>query len=153
MTEPFMFQAKLVPELLVTRLESSLRFWCDLLGFAVAYDRPEEGFSYLHLDGAEVMLEQLADGDRTWLTGPLDPPFGRGINFQIEVTAIAPIVERLQHAAWPRFLEPEERWYRMAAMEVGQRQFLVQDPDGYLIRLAEHVGERAIVADAREAGS
>lgn len=153
MTEPFMFQAKLVPELLVTRIESSLRFWCGLLGFAVAYDRPEEGFAYLHLDGAEVMLEQVDDDQRTWLTGPLDPPFGRGLNFQIEVAAIAPIVARLQRAAWPLFLEPEERWYRTEAMEVGQRQFLVQDPDGYLIRLAEHVGKREIVADAREAGS
>lgn len=43
MTESFVYQAKLVPELLVTRLESSLGFWRDLLGFAVAYDRPEEG--------------------------------------------------------------------------------------------------------------
>jgi len=144
MTEPFVFQSKLVPELLVTRIESSLRFWRDLLGFAVAYDRPEEGFAYLHLAGAEIMLEQVDDDERTWLTGPLDPPLGRGINFQIEVAALDPTVERLRQASWPLFLEPEERWYRKAELEVGQRQFLVQDPDGYLVRLAEHLGERAI---------
>ncbi|MBA2519953.1 MAG: VOC family protein [Chloroflexia bacterium] len=144
MTEPFVYQAKLVPELLVTRLDASLRFWRDLLGFAVAYDRPEEGFAYLHLAGAEIMLEQVDDSHRTWLTGPLNPPFGRGINFQIEVAALDPTLERLRQASWPLFLEPEERWYRMAELEVGQRQFLVQDPDGYLVRLAEHLGERAI---------
>lgn len=98
------------------------------------------------------MLEQVDDDERTWLTGPLDPPFGRGINFQIEVAAIDPIVKRLRQASWPLFLEPEERWYRMAELEVGQRQFLVQDPDGYLVRLAEHVGERAIVASSCDAG-
>ena len=44
-------RAKLVPELLVIDLAASLRFWCELLGFMIAYDRPEEGFAYLDLNG------------------------------------------------------------------------------------------------------
>ena len=50
--------ARLVPELLVANLPESLRFWCDLCGFAVAFDRIEEGFAYLDRDGAQVMLEE-----------------------------------------------------------------------------------------------
>lgn len=39
-------------------------------------------------------------------------------------------------------MECEEAWYRKGDFEVGQRQFLVQDPDGYLLRLVEGLGER-----------
>ncbi|WP_244876994.1 VOC family protein [Acidocella facilis] len=48
---------------------------------------------------------------------------------------------------------PEEAWYRAGEVEVGQRQFLVMDPDGYLLRLAEDIGERpAICRPAPVAG-
>jgi hypothetical protein len=41
------------------------------------------------------------------------------------------------------FLPLEERWYRRDNMEIGVRQFAVQDPDGYLIRLSQNMGDRA----------
>ena len=134
--------AKLVPELVVAELEASLRFWRDLIGFSVAYDRPEAGFAYLDLDGAQVMLKHRAPEDHRWMTAPLEAPRGRGINFQIEVPALQPILDRLAKAGWPLFMAPEEAWYRANEVEVGQRQFLVMDPDGYLLRLAEYLGER-----------
>ena len=33
----------------------------------------------------------------------------------------------------------EEKWYAAGSVETGVRQFLVQDPDGYLVRLAEEL--------------
>ncbi len=48
--------ATLVPELVVADLATSLRFWVDLIGFRIAYDRPENRFAYLDRDGAQVML-------------------------------------------------------------------------------------------------
>ena len=134
--------ARLVPELVVKDLAASLLFWRDLIGFAISYDRPEQDFAYLCLDGAELMLDQHDERSADWLTGPLDHPLGRGINLQIEVAAIEPILLRLAEAAWPLFIAPEERWYRAGGVERGQRQFLVQDPDGYLVRLAESLGQR-----------
>jgi len=38
--------ARLVPEFLVTDIEKSLRFWRDLCGFTVLFDRPDEGFAW-----------------------------------------------------------------------------------------------------------
>ncbi|MEO9168740.1 MAG: VOC family protein, partial [Aestuariivirga sp.] len=38
----------------------------------------------------------------------------------------------------------EEKWYRAGDEEVGQRQFLVQDPDGYLLRLCQPIGRRKL---------
>ena len=74
----------LVPELTVTDYEASRRFWCDLVGFSLRYERPEEGFGYLVLGNAHLMLDQIDQG-RTWATGPLEFPLGRGINFEVPV--------------------------------------------------------------------
>lgn len=130
-----------VPELLVRDISGSRRFWCDLCGFTVAYERTEDGFLYLDRAGRQIMLEQLGPG-RKWVTAPLEPPFGRGINFQITVDDIEPIHTALTEAAWPLYMQPEEVWYRVGSRQIGVRQFLVQDPDGYLIRFARNLGLR-----------
>ncbi|WP_353161751.1 VOC family protein [Myroides odoratus] len=134
--------ATLVPELVVTNLTTSLQFWCEYIGFSILYERKEEFFAYLELGGAQLMLEQEDTMDQSWQTGSMEKPFGRGINFQIEVEAIAPILTRLEQANYTVFLPVEERWYRADTIEFGQKQFLVQDPDGYLVRLIEDLGER-----------
>lgn len=131
----------LVPELTVADLEVSLRFWRDLCGFSVLYDRPEEHFAYLVLDAAHLMLDQEGTG-RTWRTGALERPLGRGMNLQIAVPDIQPILDALDGAGIPLFLGPEERWYRIDDEEAGQRQMLVMDPDGYLVRFQSSIGRR-----------
>jgi len=138
--------ARLVPELIVLDIGRSLAFWVDLIGFRISYDRPEEGFAYLDRNGAAVMLEQRDPAARQWITDTLARPFGRGINFQIEVSGVGPILARLGEANWPLYMDCEDKWYRVGACEVGQRQFLVQDPDGYLLRVAEDLGERPLAA-------
>lgn len=131
--------SRLVPELVVSDIRASLRFYTEIIGFRIAYDRPEDGFAYLDLDGAQLMLEQT---DEPWLTGPMERPFGRGINLQIEVTAIAPLLQRLAANAWPLFRAARDDWYRCGDVLAGNRQFLVQCPDGYLLRFFEDLGER-----------
>jgi len=131
----------LVPELDVTDLAASLRFWCDLLGFEVAYDRPAAKFAYLQREGAQIMLCEI-NGE--WVTGPLERPFGRGVNFQIAVRDLGPILAALGEVGWPLFREPFEAWYRTGDHEGGSREILVLDPDGYLVRLAQSLGRRPV---------
>lgn len=131
----------LVPELNVSSFATSLDFYTRILGFSVAYDRPEEGFAFLALGDAQLMIDEIGEG-RTWQTAALERPLGRGINLQIEVQAIAPILQRLKENDIPLFMETEEKWYRQSDHEVGNRQFLVQDPDGYLLRFTEDMGRR-----------
>ena len=83
-------RAPLVPELTVASLDRSLAFWRDLVGFRLLYGRPEEGFAYLALGGAELMLDPYHQGGRHWLAGPFAPPLGNGINLQVEVPGVAP---------------------------------------------------------------
>ncbi|WP_439853724.1 bleomycin resistance protein [Pseudomonas yamanorum] len=134
----------LVPELIVTALTSSLDFWVTQLGFDIAYQRPEEGFAYLDLQGAQIMLEQYDSDAGQWLTASLEKPLGRGINLQIDVPAVAPVLQRLAGIGWPLFRDVEDAWYRAGEVEAGQRQFIVQDPDGYLVRLVQRLGERPV---------
>lgn len=136
----------LVPELDVRDLPASLAFWCGTLGFSVAYARPENGFAYLERGGAQVMLNAI---NGNWRTGDLEPPLGRGINLQITVDAVDPILAALDAASWPLFRPAHEAWYRVGEEEEGLRQFLVQDPDGYLLRFAESLGQRRLSPDGR----
>lgn len=84
---------KLVPELMVTNLDSSLAFWVSRLGFKVsAYQRPEMDL-HARFNGAGG-VEQV-DSRGQWLTALLTKPFGRGINLQIDdVEAVAPIIQK-----------------------------------------------------------
>lgn len=132
----------LVPELYVSDIGRSLRFYTGMLGFAVLYDRPEERFAYLDREGAALMLDQPADPGRMWLAGPLEPPYGRGINLQIEVADIAPLHAAVLAAGAPIERPLEDRWYRRESILLGQRQFVVQDPDGYLLRFCQRLDSR-----------
>lgn len=134
--------AKLAPELLVTDLEHSLAFWKDMLGFKIAYQRPEQGFCYLeHDDGAQIMLCKRSG---KWEMGELQLPFGRGAMFQIYLSSITPALTRLLQADWPITEGPREVWRRWGDREGGKREIILQDPDGYLIMLTEDLGERAL---------
>lgn len=133
---------KLVPELIVSDFPTSLRFYVDLLGFTELYSRHRAGhdFVYLEFEGAQLMLESLtSDG---WLVGEMAQPFGRGINFQIECSDANAIRERLVAAGVVLYREMDESWYDIGESLAGQREFLVQDPDGYLLRFAQNLGEK-----------
>jgi catechol 2,3-dioxygenase-like lactoylglutathione lyase family enzyme len=141
-----MIENRLVPELYCTDLERSLRFYRETLGFSLRFARPEERFAYLERDGAQLMLEQLTAQTRTWLAGPLEPPFGRGINLQILVRDVDGLHASVVASGADILVPLEERWYRRNDVLLGQRQFVVLDPDGYLLRFAEDVGAKPLTA-------
>lgn len=131
----------LVPELSITDYQQTLSFYTEILGFKVEYQRDEEGFAYLSLGESQIMVDQIGL-TRTWRTGEFEYPLGRGINLQIKVGNVEALLERLNQNRIELYMEPEEKWYRKNDLEVGNKQFLVQDPDGYLLRFFEDLGER-----------
>ncbi|MEX0954753.1 MAG: VOC family protein [Rhizobiaceae bacterium] len=133
--------AAMVPELVVSNLGESLRFWRGLLGFEIAYQRPEADFAYLYLAEAQIMLAERG-GMARWLPDELTRPYGRGLNLQITVDDLEAPLLRLREQAWPLYLDVEEAWYRAGPVETGLRQFAVADPDGYLARLSKPLGQR-----------
>ncbi len=125
---------KLIPELKVSNFQKSLTFYTKLAEFEISYDREEEEFAMLGKDGSQIMIEALTAKSRNFEVGPLTYPFGRGINLQIQVSDVDTLYENFKKNNYPIFLEMEEKWYRQDQKKLGHRQFLVQDPDGYLLR-------------------
>ena len=76
----------------------------------------------------------------------MDRPFGRGVMFQVHVAALAPVVAALSVAGWPLHHALREIWRRTGDRESGQRELFVLDPDGYLIMVAENIGQRPVKA-------
>jgi catechol 2,3-dioxygenase-like lactoylglutathione lyase family enzyme len=131
-----------MPEFLITDLEESLAFWTGVLGFRIACSRPEQNFVYLeHPDGAQMMMYPR-DGD--WEVGPMDRPFGRGVVFQVCVSEVDAMVPAVIGAGLPFCVRPRERWCHWGDRLGGQREFLVQDPDGYLVMVAQRIGEKPL---------
>jgi catechol 2,3-dioxygenase-like lactoylglutathione lyase family enzyme len=124
---------KLVPELDVADLARALRFY-DLCGFRVDYERPGDGFAYLEREGAELML-QAADGPgRRFRTAPLEHPYGRGVNLQIEVADAGGLHVTMLEAGIEPLVGLERRSYSVRGAEIATEQFVVADEDGYLLR-------------------
>ena len=122
----------LIPEFDIEDLATSVAFYIDVLGFEIAYQRPEEGFAFLQKGEAQLMLD----------TGRLTRRFddvpvgqrGRGVNLQIRVTDLDQILEKLMQKSWPLRLQLEVKSYRVNDVDLLQKQFVVADPDGYLLR-------------------
>ena len=90
------------------------------------------------------MLEEAAGPGRRFRIASLEYPFGRGINFQIKVDDVDALYARVA-AAGTTFVVPlEDCWYRRDADEYGKRQFVIADPDGYLLCFFSSLGSQPI---------
>jgi catechol 2,3-dioxygenase-like lactoylglutathione lyase family enzyme len=139
-----MSSPSLVPELDVSSVSCSLRFYEEVLGFSVVYSRPDDGFVYLERKGTHLMIEQAAGPGRRFRTAPLVRPYGRGVNFQLAVSNAVWVRDRAASLGYELVVDLEDRWYRTGQAESGQRQVVVSDPDGYLWRPFQHLGERPV---------
>ena len=124
---------KLIPELSVSNYEKSLSFY-KMLGFIVEYTR--ENFAFLSFQGSQLMIEKQ---NYTWKVGELKKPFGRGVNFQIDVNNVEEIKLILEKNNYPIAFDLETHTYQTNEEEVKEKEFLVQDPDGYLLRFSQTI--------------
>ena len=132
---------KLIPELSVSSFKKSFKFYTEVLGFKIEYQRLESKFAFLSFQGSQIMIEEVNDN---WDTGKLEYPFGRGVNFQIEVDNINPLLNSLKKNNYPIKMMPKENWYRKDDVLLGNKEFLVLDPDGYLLRFFQEIGTKTL---------
>lgn len=131
----------LVPELYCSNFETSLQFYTEVLGFAVVYSRLNERFAFLERQGAQLMIEQPVLPNRAWVIGDVKPPFGKGINFEISTMNVTQLHEQCINNQATIYLPLEEKWYQTGDKMVGNLQFIVLDPDGYMLRFAQDLGD------------
>ena len=134
---------KIIPELSVSNLKNSLKFY-QTAGFKIEYERVENKFVFLSLGEIQFMLQEISEDDK-WKLAPLKYPFGNGINFQLEVENVDEIYNSLKENNYKIAFDMEENWYRQDDKLLGNKEFLCQDPDGYLLRFSEDLGEKEMI--------
>ena len=129
---------QLVPELSVSDIEKSKRFYTDVLRFRIEYERVEDKFAFLSLGEAQLMINEI---NGHWETGKLEYPLGRGINFQIEIDHLEEFVARIKEKGVVPFKDIFTSKYRCDGVSYVEKEVLIQDPDGYLLRFSETLEE------------
>jgi uncharacterized glyoxalase superfamily protein PhnB len=117
---------KITAVLIVEKVESSLAFWVDRMGFQKTVDVPDGdglAFAILEKDGAEVMLQSLASVQRD------EPKFATPAHASlfVEVADLEDVKKRLD--GYPIAMEERTTFYGMK--EVG-----VFEPGGHTIVFA-----------------
>ena len=121
----------LIPELSVFDILQTKNFY-EELGFKIEYERREEKFVFMSFQDSQFMFEQIHD--EGWNTGELTYPLGRGINFSIAVDDIENLYTLVKSKRLEIYKKLTKSVYMVNGIEEIQMEFLIQDPNGYLLR-------------------
>ena len=122
---------KLIPELSVFDISQTKDFY-KKLGFKIEYERAEENFVFMSFEDSQFMFEQIHDTG--WNTGALEYPLGRGINLSIAVENVEALYETVKNGQMDIYRELTKSTYLVNGIAEEQIEFLIQDPNGYLLR-------------------
>ena len=122
---------KMIPELSVFDINKTKKFY-SRLGFKIEYERNYERFVFMSFQGSQFMFEQIHDDG--WNTGELSYPLGRGINFSIAVEDVEGIYKLVKTLKFEIYRELTRNQYQVNGAVETQMEFLIQDPNGYLLR-------------------
>ena len=121
----------LIPELSVFDILQTKNFY-EELGFKIEYERQEEKFVFMSFQDSQFMFEQIHD--EGWNTGELIYPLGREINFSIAVDDIENLYTLVKSKRLEIYKKLTKSVYLVNGIEEIQMEFLIQDPNGYLLR-------------------
>ncbi len=120
----------LIPELSVTNIDKSKEFYLKI-GFKVIYERPEDKFLFIELEHNQIMLQEE---NNVWNVGNMEYPFGRGINISMSIKDVEGMYKKIKKQKMKIFSHLETHSYRVNDIIYEDKEFLIQDPDGYLLR-------------------
>lgn len=127
---------KVTAVLLVEKIEPSLSFWVDRLGFTKTVEVPGDeglGFVILVKDGAEVMFQTLASARKD--APSLVPETNTtGVTLFIEVADFEDVLRRIEGAD---VVLPERTTF------YGMREIGVREPGGHILIFAKAVVEQS----------
>ena len=121
----------LIPELSVFDILQTKNFY-EELGFKIEYERQKEKFIFMSFQDSQFMFEQIHD--EGWNTGELTYPLGRGVNFSIAVDDIENLYTLVKSKRLEIYKKLTKSVYLVNGIEEIQMEFLIQDPNGYLLR-------------------
>ena len=122
---------RMIPELSIFDIEQTKKFYREL-GFKIEYERTEDKFVFMSFQDSQFMFEQIHDDG--WNIGELVYPLGREINFSIAVDDIEELYKLVNNLNIDLYRELTRNIYQVNGIEEMQIEFLIQDPNGYLLR-------------------
>ena len=85
----------------------------------------------MQLENNQIMIEENNDN---WNVGKLEYPYGNGINISMAVDNVEELYENLKNKHIKFFIDLQINEYRVEDNIFQDKEFLLQDPDGYLLR-------------------
>ena len=128
---------KLTPNLIVTNVEASLNFYCNVLGFQLGGAFPEAppyAFGSVisekgRTDGVEIFFnDQKAVAEDYPALGT--KPVGGSLTLFIEVEGIQEILDAVTRSGAKITMPLKDKFY-------GMREFAFEDPEGWVVTIAE----------------
>ena len=134
---PKLSSTRLTPNLIVSDVEASLRFYEDVLGFDRSMTVPKQSpFAFASVTNGPVKIfftaRSTATKEETQMS---DLALGGGNIMFIEVVGVDTLHERIAPLV-KVVMSLRTQWF-------GMREFAIQDPDGYVITFAERIAEPA----------
>ncbi len=123
----------LIPELTVRNIDEAKKFYLELLSFKLEYERVEDKFAFISLESNQIMLQEE---NGNWSVGKLEYPYGRGVNFEMTVSDVDEYYATILRNGVTPFRTLTTNNYRKDNEVIVQKEFLIQDQDGYLLRFA-----------------
>jgi lactoylglutathione lyase len=123
---------KLTPNLVVSNVERSVAFYRDMLGFTLTATVPDASpfvFAIVQSGGVELFLNAPEPAIAEYPAFK-DRPIGGTLTLYVEVHGIRSLYETLRSSV-PMVTGLEKKFY-------GVTEFVIQDPDGYLLTFGEH---------------
>ena len=126
---------KLTPNLIVADVERSLAFYTNVLGFTRGITVPEQApfvFGSVVSGSVEIFFNEKQIATKECLMLGTQPVGASGTMYlEVEPGTIERLHEQLKPTV-PIVMPLGTQWY-------GAKEFVIADPDGYLITLAERV--------------
>lgn len=127
--------AIIVPALLVSSLERSVDVYTRLFGFELDHTEPER-LAVVQLGGEQIVLNQYRPDD-PMVVAELSTPFGRGVAIHVRTADPKPVYEALRAEKYPIYVPMELSEFTQGDQRYTLTSFVVQDPDGYLLRFSD----------------
>src|SRR5664279_966405 len=125
---------KLTPNLVVSNVEASLKFYSEILGLEKGISVPENS-PYIFASVSNGAVEIFFNDQKTVAAGYPNLAANRGGNLTlyIEVDSLQDVLDRVQTAGAKISMPPVEQFY-------GMKEFAFEDGDGFTITIAQKAG-------------
>lgn len=125
---------KLTPNLIVRNVESSLKFYREVLGLEKAISVPDQS-PYVFASVSNGVVEIFFNDQKTVAAEypKLASDIGASLTLYLEVDDLQAVLDRVQNTKARISMPVTDQFY-------GMREFAFEDTDGYTITIAQRIG-------------